>query len=203
LPKEAQEYEFHVDSERGLLLALISKRDGQAFEIDEVLGISFDEEIDDGLFTYSPAVGEQLREPIPVAEHLTLEAAVARAPFAVLIPTRIPGSGRHQLMVMRHPARLKSPRESLWLSYVHSDEFDHLLIRESATVGSDHDEYEWERIEKDGRQLFISDPGATGKRKIYLMEEGTHVEIDSDIDRDRLIDLAASLEAASVTKAER
>ena len=85
---------------------------------------------------------------------------------------------------------------------MHSDEFDRLWIRESETVGSDHDEYEWERIEKDG-QLFISDPGATGKRKIYLMEEGTHVEIDSDIDRDRLIDLAASLEAASVTKAER
>lgn len=203
LPKAAEEYEFHVDSERGLLLALISKRDGQAFEIDEVLDISYDEKIDSGLFSYSPAVGEQLREPIPVAEHLTLEAAVARVPFTVLIPDRIPGSGRHQLIIVRHPARLDSPRESLWISCMHSDEFDRLWIRESETVGSDHDEYEWERIEKDGRHLLISDPGATGKRKIYLMQEGTHVEIDSDLDRDRLIELALSLRPASEARTER
>jgi hypothetical protein len=196
LPKEADEYEFHVDSERGLLLSLISKRDGQAFEIDEVLEIIYDEKIDDGLFSYSPAVGEQLRQPIPVAEHLTLEAAAARVPFTVLVPTRIPGSGRHQLMVTRHPARRKSPQESLWIAYMHSDQFDCLWLHETATICADHDEYEWEQIEKDGRELMISDPGATGGRKIYLMQEGTHVEIDSDLDRDRLIDLALSLRPA-------
>jgi hypothetical protein len=192
LPKEADEYEFHVDSERGLLLALISKRDGQVFEMNEVREISYDERIDNNLFSYSPAVGELLREPIPVAEHLTLEAAAAKVPFSVLIPTRIPGSGRHQLMICRHPARPKS-QESLWISYMYSDEFDRLWLRESATISSDHDEYEWERIEKDGRLLMISDPGPSAGRKIYLTQEGTHVEIDSDLDRDRLIDLALSL----------
>jgi hypothetical protein len=193
LPKEAEEYEFHIDSERGLLLAIISKRDGQPFEIDEVLEIAYDEKIDDGLFSYSPAVGEQLREPIPVAEHLTLEAAVARVPFTVLIPTRIPGFGGEQFEVIRLPARPKSPREYLWISYGPCDEFERLWLHEGATIGSDHDEYEWERIEKDSREILISDPGATGQRKIYLKQEGTHIDIDSDLDRDRLIDLALSL----------
>jgi hypothetical protein len=195
LPKEADEYEFHVDSERGLLLALISKRDGQVFEMNEVREISYDEKNDDSLFSYSPAVGEQLREPIPVAEHLTLEAAAAKVSFTVLIPTRIPGSGCHQLMISRHPPRPKS-QESLWIAYMHSDEFDRLWLRETATISSDHDEYEWELVEKDGRQLMISDPGPTAGRKIYLTQKGTHVEIDSDLDRDRLIDLALSLRPA-------
>jgi hypothetical protein len=197
LPKEAEEYEFHVDSERGLLLAIISKRDGQPFEIDEVLEIAYDEKIDDGLFSYSPAVGEQLRQPIPVAEHLTLEAAVARVAFTVLIPTRVPGSGGHQLDVIRCPARPKSPREYLWIAYRHLDELERLWLSESATISPDHEEYEWERIEKDGREILISDPGATGQRKVYLKQEGTHVDIDSDLDRDRLIDLAFSLRPAS------
>jgi hypothetical protein len=197
LPKEAEEYEFHIDCERGLLLAIISKRGGQPFEIDEVLEIAYDEKIDDGLFSYSPAVGEQLREPIPVVEHLTLEAAVARVGFTVLVPTRVPGSGRHQLNVVRHPAHPKSLRESLWIMYAHSDQFNRLWVKEGATVDSDHEEYEWERIEKDGREILISDPGATGQRKVYLKQEGTHVDIDSDLDRDRLIDLAFSLRPAS------
>jgi hypothetical protein len=196
LPKEADEYEFHVDLERGLLLSLICKRDGKAFEIYEVLEISYDEKIDDGVFNYAPAVGEQLREPIPVAEHLTLEAAVSRVSFKVLIPARVPGLGRHRRMITRLPARPKSQQESLWISYMHSDEFDHLWLHETATIPLDHGEYEWEQIEKVGRHLMISDPGPTAGRKIYLTQEGTHVEIDSDLDRERLIDLALSLQPA-------
>ena len=98
-------------------------------------------------------------------------------------------------MVTRLPARPKS-QESLWISYMHADEFDRLSLHETATISSDHDEYEWERVEKDGRQLMISDAGPTAGRKIYLTQKGTHVEIDSDLDRDRLIDLALSLRPA-------
>jgi hypothetical protein len=197
LPSEAEEYEFHLDCERGLLLTIISKRDSEAFEIDEVLEIGYDEKIDDSLFSYTPAVGEQFREPIPIAEHLTLEAAVARVSFTVLIPTRVPGAGRYRSEVIFHSARPESPRAYLWIAYMHCDEFDCLWLHESATISSDHDEYEWERIEKDGRELLISDPGKDGQRKVYLKQEGTHVEIDSDLDRKQLIDLALSLRPAT------
>jgi len=41
LPSEADEYEFHVDRERGVLLAIISKHAGEPFDVNEVLEVAF------------------------------------------------------------------------------------------------------------------------------------------------------------------
>ena len=46
----ADDYELLVDAERGVLLSLASRLDGRAFDVTEVLDISFDEAFDEGTF---------------------------------------------------------------------------------------------------------------------------------------------------------
>ena len=69
----------------------------------EVLEVTFDEPLESHLFTYEPAPGEQVGPKIPVVERLTLTAAVARMPFTVLVPTRVPDPEHSQFEVMHHP----------------------------------------------------------------------------------------------------
>ena len=54
----------------------------------EVVEVTFDEPLD--LILHLRACGEQVGPKVPVVEHLSLTAAVARMPFIVLVPTRVP-----------------------------------------------------------------------------------------------------------------
>ena len=65
------------------------------------------------------------------------------------------------------------------------------------------DEWEWEAVEHRGRRLEISDPGpGKAKRLVRLEHLGTHVDIWSELDRERLLDVAASLTPASQATTE-
>ena len=196
LAKSADEYEFHADRERGALLAIISRFAGQAFEKKEVTDIAFDEELDSALFTYIPQLGDQIRPPVPVAEHLTLDAAAKRMPFTILVPTRVPDPDHTQLDVTYHPARLKSPLAKLHLSYRNFGSRRWLWIYQSAAADPELDAYEWDRVERGEQEMRISDPGV-GMRLVALERHGTHVVIRSDLERDTLLDLAASLTPAA------
>ena len=192
LPKEADEYEFHGDCERGVLLALISRYKGTVFSVSEVVEVSFDEILPDELFGYTLQVGEQIRASVPITEHLTLEAAIERMPFTVLVPSKMTeAEGVPQ--VMYHPARLESPRAHLCLLYAGgSDQL--LMIDEAADADPELQDYEWEELSSEGLELRISDPGpGPGVRIVALQRHGTHVAIRSELERQPLIDLATSL----------
>lgn len=130
LPKNADEYEFHADRERGVLLALLSKFQGHVFAGSEVVDIHFDETLKDDLFSYTSRLGEQVHPPVPIVERLSLASAMAQMPFTVFIPARKPGSEQGWLEIMHHPARLRSPRAFLTLAYVGGIESGLLLIHE-------------------------------------------------------------------------
>ena len=117
LPRGADEYEFHVDPERGTLLNIISRSGGAVFSVYEVLKVAFDEPLESNLFTYETAPGEQVGPKIPVVEHLTLAAAVARMPFTVLVPTRVPDPEHSQFEVMYHPPHRRAGWSHLALMY--------------------------------------------------------------------------------------
>ena len=46
----ADDYELLIDTERGLILRLASRREGRAFDVTEVLEIAFDEAFPEGTF---------------------------------------------------------------------------------------------------------------------------------------------------------
>jgi hypothetical protein len=194
LPAHADEYELHADPERGVVLLVAGKFEGVVFETDEVTEVAFDEPLDDGLFTYEPRRGEQVRPADPIVEQLTLAGAVARVPFAVLVPSRLPDPSHAVLEVMYHPPRVNGGRPHLTLMYRGDG---HLWLNQSY-MPADLSEYEWEMVERDGRRMEISDPGAeAGTRIVRLEHLGTHVDIWSVLDRERLLDLAASLAPTS------
>jgi hypothetical protein len=193
LPKGADKYEFHAEPEHGVLLSIIARYAGRAFEFSQVTQVNFDEPLDEALFTYIPAAGEQVRPAEPIAEHLTLEAAVARMPFAVLVPARLPDPEHSQIQVMYHPRRLRAPRAYLTLMYVGGEARKSLWINQGGTPDPEADQFEWQRVNRDGWSLRISDPGAEGMRVMSLEHAGTHVMIWSDLDREQLVDLAMSL----------
>lgn len=165
------------------------------FETHEVLDVAFNEELDSSLFIYTPALGEQVNPAVPFVEHLSLESAVARMPFAVLVPTTVPDQDHTQLEVMYHPARLRLARSHLTLMYRNHESDASLWIDESHTPEPELEKFEWERLEAGSQEMLISDPGA-GVRVIVTTLHGTHITIWSDIERDRLVELAKSLAPA-------
>lgn len=193
LPCGADEYEFHVDPGRAALLFIAGKYRGEVFETHEVRDVAFDEPLDPGLFTYEPARGEQVRPPDVIAEDMTLAAAAARMTFTVLVPARVP-DGYGNPDVMYHPPRLGGGRPHLTLIYRGGAS----LWLDQADAPEDREGYEWEAVERGGRRMAISDPGpGAGDRLVRLEHLGTHVDIRSELDRDRLLDLAASLAPVS------
>lgn len=195
LPSGADEYEFHADIKRGALLYIAGRYKGEVFELDEVSDVAFDEPIADELFSYTPDPNAQARPATPITERLTLEAAVARMSFTVLVPSWVPDAEHNDFEVMYHPPRRRSARTSLMLMYRGNLR---LWIDESDVAEPEMAELGWEPIERDGKQMAISDPAAEDGMMILSLEQaGTHVIITSDMERDQLIRVAASLVAAS------
>ena len=196
---EATEFEFAADVERAVLLSIVGKVDGQSIETHEVLEVAFDQKIDDSVFVYEPKADESVEPAIPIVEHITLEAAVARAPFTVLRPTRIPESQRVQFEVMYHPVRPDSSDEHLSIYYRGAESFEHLWINQRARRDKQmQEELEWDELEIEGRRFEISDPNPDeGLRVVAFEHDTTHVDIISDLPNEDLLDIATSMTPVS------
>ena len=199
LASEADEYEFHADPRRGVLLSILARARSEVFETSEVTQAIFDEPIADDLFTYVPRPGEQIRPPDQVVEHLSLAEAAQRMPFPVLVPTHVPDGGQLKLEVIYHPPGLRRSHSYLSLMYI-GDALHSLWIHQAATPNPELDEFEWENAVSNGKSMRISDPGGKSIRIVALVQEGTHVEIWSDLERKQLLDLAASLAPATSSR---
>jgi hypothetical protein len=193
LPHGADEYEFDADRNQGVLLSISARFKGETFESSTVSDVAFGESLDPFLFQYTPELGEQVRPPDPRVVHLTLEAAIDQMPFTVLIPTKLPDPDHRRMEIMYDAPSLKSPRPDLTIMYWCFDADTHLWLHESNSPDPELQQYEWESVVCNGKGIRISDPGHDGKRIVSLEQIGTHVTIWSDLKRDQLLDLAASL----------
>jgi len=192
---EAIEFELAADIERAVLLSIIGVIDEQPVDAHEVFEVSFDEELDDSLFTYEAGLGETVQPATPTIEHTTLRAAAARAPFTVLVPSYLPEMDSLYNEAIYHPNRPDCKDEHLTIFYRGAKSYDSLWIQQSGHPDSDtRDELEWDEFEHDGQRMQISDPYPEQGRRILCTEQaGTHVSITSDLPRDKLARIAASL----------
>jgi outer membrane lipoprotein-sorting protein len=196
LAEGAERHELAVDTERGILLRVVSYFDGEEFTSYEVLDVAFDETFPDDTFVFSPPPGEEVRDidsTFPMPEHVTIEEAARRAPFTTLLPRRLPEGATLELFY--NPGSDRPPMPvSVTLAYRFESAGHSLAIAQTGgpePVGADEG---WERLERDGQVMRIRDE--YGQRLVVLERYGTHVMVTSDLDRDTLVEIAYSLEPA-------
>jgi len=207
LSSEADEFEFHGDIERGVLLKTIALAQGLPIVVDEVTEVAFDELLSKDLFTYQPSEQQYVRSAGRI-EDLTLDAAIDKMSFTVLTPTRIPNPDRFTCDVHLHPKSRKKAQTTLHISYRGGEKsmFEwSLWITECDSPNPQNDEYEWEDVPSFNSNQFnlkISDPGDSNEeamRIVSFQQEGTYVSITSSLPRDVLLDTTFSFSRAKLT----
>jgi hypothetical protein len=119
LPYRADEYELHVDLARGVLLNIIGRNRGEFLGQHEVTEVAFDEPLNQNLFTYEPAPGDQVQPEAPLFEEpKSREEAISRMPFQVLFPTSIYEPHYHLSSIEYHRPPWAGGWSTLLLSYV-------------------------------------------------------------------------------------
>lgn len=195
---EADEFDLAADSERPVLLSIVGKVAGETTEQHEVQEVAFDEVLDESLFTFEPRPEEAVGPATPVVERISLKAAISRAPFTVLRPASLPESDRLQCETMYYPVRPDRPGELVSLHYHGGTLFDHLWINQRSDRDRQMQELlEWEIVNVGERTFDVSDPGTEdGLRVVVFEQDGTYVDIISDMHLDELLEIAASFETA-------
>ncbi|WP_145059631.1 hypothetical protein [Adhaeretor mobilis] len=193
LPSEADEFEFAADLGFPSLLTITGFLSGQTIEHIEVVDIAFDEQIDESTFVCQPLAGQSTRSTEPVTQRVTLETAVAKVPFTVLLPKRGVGEGNPDLHY--EPGKNERAGESVFVMYL-GDGSNSVWFHLRAKPEPESDEgLEWEEVEVAGRQIEISDPEVEGGMIcLRFCQDGTWIEVVSDHSRQDLFDIAMSFE---------
>jgi hypothetical protein len=210
LARGADECEFVLDRERGLLLRSESRLEAEPFSVIEFTELELDRRLDPQVFVFSPPPGEQVRTPEDsVAGQTglpTLEQVVARASFTVYVPGMIwpratmhvhhsPSQERHQL------------EENVSLTYFDTGAGRHLSLMERAPESELLPDGEWESAELDGVEAFVGTPtalpfqsserGIETPLTVRMLRGGTQIEIQGwGLERAELLGLVRSLEPA-------
>ena len=200
----ADELRLDVDAERGALLRVESRFEGRPIEVSEVLEIGFDEVFAPGTFVFTPPPGETVRsirsEP-GVRTRLTIEQAVALAPFTVWIPARVPADWEVEIGFAEASDR-PPIAPHVHLHYRAADGTHGVSIAESpAGHPGEHDEYDharpgpWRAVEREQRRMQVREPAENWQPAQVRMElDGTRILMHSrDLGADALADLAAGL----------
>ena len=198
----ADELCLDVDAERGSLLRIESRFEGQPFAISEVLEVAFDEQFPEDTFVFTPPLGEEVRsiaEPFPLRRNLTIEQAVALAPFTVWIPARLPTGWETEIGFAAEQDRPPMAAH-VFLHYRASDGTHGLRLVESPADGPKDEEAEgpggpWRAIERNDRRMQIREPAESWQPAQARVDlDGTRILIHSaDLGADALADLAAGL----------
>jgi hypothetical protein len=184
------------------LLRVESRFEQQQLAVSEVLEIAFDEQFPEETFVFTPPPGEEVRsiaEQSTVRRDLTIEQAVALAPFVVWIPARLPAGWETQIAFAA--ARDRPPAAPhVFLHYRAGDGTHAVSIIESPADHPSDVEAEgpggpWREIERERRQIDVREPAESwqpAQSHAYL--DGTRILISStDLGAEALADLAAGL----------
>jgi outer membrane lipoprotein-sorting protein len=194
----ADEYELAVDVERGVLLRALARVDGEEFSVHEVTEIAFDESFAPETFVFVPPAGEVIRG-VRASRHrrLTIEEAVALAPFPVFLPQSL-GPG-WQMTVHFFPGEDR-PRSaaSVAIHYWRADASHQLNMTQMALEARDpYEGFDWKESVRNGdrwRTWTADRDGDAMPARVQLEREGTRITITSnDLEIERLIELAGML----------
>lgn len=194
LPSTADSFEFAADLGFPSLLSISGLLAGEIIEQIDVVDVAFDEEIDASIFECEPLAGQSIRSAEPVTQRVTLESAIAKVPFTVLLPKR--GVGDRAPELHYEPGRDQAAGESVSVMYLGNGS-NSLWFHLRAKPDPELDErLAWEEMEVGGRRFEISDPELdSGMIVLRFCQDGTWIEMVSDHSRQDLLEIAQSFEA--------
>ena len=210
----ADELLLDVDAERGALLRIESRFEREPIALSEVVEIAFDEAFDEGTFVFTPPPGQVVRsilDLLPVRHDLTIEQAVALAPFTVWIPARLPADWETQIGFAAEQDR-PSMAPQVHLHCRAPDGTQGLRVAESpADHPGEHSDDDharanpWRTIDRDRRRMQLREPDESWlPAQVRLELDGTRILIQSaDLEADALADVAAGLVRAPSEPPER
>ena len=200
----ADELVLDIDAERGALLRIESRSEGRPILISEVLEIAFDETFPPETFVFTPPPGEEVRS-IGDEDHLrhdlTIEQAVALAPFTVWIPARVPADWEVEILFAAEEHRPAMAPQVL-LHYRSAAGTHNVCVAQSpADHPGEHSDYEharagpWRPAERGDRRMEIREPVESWQPAQLRIElDGTRIHMhSSDLAADALADLAGAL----------
>ena len=198
----ADDLQLEIDAERGTLLRIEARIEGQPFAISEVEEIGFDEQFAEDTFTFAPPPGEEVRSiatQFLVRRDLTIEQAVALAPFTVWIPARLPAGWESEIGFAA--AQDRPPMAPhVFLHFRTPDGMHGVRISESPAdvprdVEAEGPGGPWRDADRNQRRIQTrgpAEPGQPAQARVDL--DGTRILIQStDLATDALADLAAGL----------
>lgn len=205
LGRGADSYEIEADKQRGVLLRLAACHQGGLFTAIEATELHIDEPIAPDLFVFEPPVGESVRDvSAMVRERLadvSLSEAIARVPFQLLIPERVPAGWELTINASGPSRRPPSPAHVV-LHYRSRDATGKLTIGESdpetaqGTWARDTDDWQVVDHETGPMQIKQISPGGP-LNQLRCERQGTAVGVTSPtLDTDALIAIAATLRPA-------
>lgn len=164
--------------------------------------IAFDQPIDEDVFRFEPPPGEQV-QPVgerPRPQRLTAAEAQQRAPFAVLIPDRIPADW-HVDCVFIEPSQRPPRPAGVSLSY-RSDDGHESVSLSQYDASNRPEQYdlmiagdEWETTIHDGAAVRVRRGGP--QSQAHIEADGTFVFLSSEtLSAERLGAIAAGLKLA-------
>ena len=189
-----------VDAERGVVLRLEARLDGEPVRVLEVTAIAFDEDLPDELFRFEPPAGEIVRsaaEAYP-SRNVSLEDAARTAAFTVCSPSRLPGRWRVHVVYRPATERPALP-ETVTMLFTDTESLHYFGIEQAAQpllawrLGGET------IVSANGLELRLigGDRLPGPPLEVHLEREGTHVRVYSDnLDQASLVELASSLEPA-------
>jgi hypothetical protein len=204
----ADEMLLSIDAEHGALLRIEMRLGDQPYAIYEVLDVAFGEPFADELFEFTPPAGEEVRpvgDEFHIQRDLSIEQAVALAPFTVWIAAELPGGWKSEIAFAAENDR-PPIAASVHLDYRSRDGMHAVhVVQLAAERGGDYEEYEpggagpWRQFERDGRTMEIRDPAESWQPAQLRVElEGTRILMHSnEVAADSLADLASDLVPAS------
>jgi hypothetical protein len=182
------EHELTVDVDTGLTLAVDSFLDGTRFRHHEVTDLEINALVPAEL-TAPPEDAERVPISSPVR---SVEEVAEHAEFAVLAPQWLPPGYTFQTGSARRHSD-DTPEVSLIFS-LERHEFVQFHERPEETFPMERDRTEWERVDRGGRTVYISDRSdAQGQRIAHTTFAGTLAYAHADLSAPDFLELMFSL----------
>jgi outer membrane lipoprotein-sorting protein len=189
------EIELCVDRERGILLRQALLLDERPYQVTELVEVAFDESFSAETFTFVLPPDETRRPgDEPEAREVTVEEAVALAPFSVFMlelaeewerrASYFPGDDRHGYPpVVSFQYRLPDASHRILL-----------VERETGTRDPLDDHFEWQQREFDGERVEVSPQERPMETRVRLDRDGTSITLSSEsLDLNQLLDMTRAL----------